>query len=116
MSLDKAFFVSPTLHSRKVTLPDGSEHNLHFAELPGTEFRKFQIAEQSDDENARAGAMAKLISASLREKTGKPAITYQQALTLKVGAMRALFGAVLEVNGNAGKGSPSEDRSGSTTS
>lgn len=116
MSLNDAFFVSKTLHEKKVTLPDGTEHTLHFAELPGTEFRKFQIAEQSEDEDARAGAMARLISASLRDPDGKPSITYKKALELKASAMGALFRAVLEVNGNAGKTLPSEEGSGSTTS
>lgn len=107
MNLD-AFMVSPEVQTRLVKLPDGSEHELHFRELPAVEFRKLHMAEQSDDENVRAGAMAKLIAASLCEPDGKPAMDYAQALKLKSSAMSALVGAVLSVNGlkdgDAGKG------------
>jgi hypothetical protein len=107
MNLD-AFLVSPDVQARVVKLPDGSEHELHFRELPAVEFRKLHMAEQSDDENVRAGAMAKIIAASLCEADGKPAMDYAQALKLKTGAMTALMEAVLSVNGlkgnDAGKG------------
>jgi hypothetical protein len=107
MNLD-AFLVSPDVQPRVVKLPDGSEHTLHFRELPAVEFRKLHMAEQSEDENVRAGAMAKMIAASLCEPDGTPAMDYAQALRLKTGAMTALMDAVLAVNGlkgsDAGKG------------
>lgn len=101
------FFVSTEVQKRLVKLPDGSEHELHFRELPAVEFRKLHMAEQSEDENERAGAMAKMIAASLCEPDGKAAIDYAQALKLKPAAMTALVDAVFSVNGlkgnNAGK-------------
>lgn len=108
MSLNKDFFVSDTLHERTVKLPDGSEHPLHFAEIPATEFRRFQMAEFSEDEDIRAGSMAKLIVASLREPDGKPAIKYEQAILLKPAAAKALTAAVLDVNGY-GKDAPGKE-------
>ncbi|MDM0024075.1 phage tail assembly chaperone family protein, TAC [Variovorax saccharolyticus] len=99
MSKYEAFFVSAQVHERKITLADGSEHSLFFKELPASIYRKFQIAEQSDDEDVRAGSMAKLISSSLCEEDGSEAMTYEQALKLKASAANALLDAVLEVNG-----------------
>lgn len=97
--LDKAFYVSTELHEREVELADGSKHSLHFKELPAIEFRRFALAEQSDNENVRATSIAKLIAASLCDADGKPAITFDQALNLKASAMNAIFEAMLEVNG-----------------
>lgn len=100
------FFVSTEVHARKVKLADGSEHDLHFRELPSSEFRRFHLAESSDDEDVRISSMAKLIAASLCEVDGKPAITVKQALQLKPAAANALIDAVLSVNGmkpDAGK-------------
>ena len=103
MSKYAAFFVSGEVHERKITLPDGSEHSLFFKELPASVYRKFQIAEQSEDENVRAGSIAKLISASLCEEDGSQGMTYEQALNLKASAANKLLDAVLEVNGRKEK-------------
>jgi hypothetical protein len=97
--LDKSFFVSTDVHAKEVKLPDGTKHTLHFKELAAVEFRRFALAEQSENENIKAASVAKLISASLCEADGKPAITFEQALTLKASAMNSMFEAMLEVNG-----------------
>ena len=97
--LNDAFFVSTQVHEKQVKLADGSEHTLYFKELPAIEFRKFSLAEQSEDEDVKAAALAKLIAASLCEPDGKAAITFNQALMLKADAMNAIFSAMLEVNG-----------------
>lgn len=111
-----AFFVSTEIHQRTVTLADGSKHELHFRELPVSMFRKFQIAEESEDEDVRAGSMAKLISASLCEPDGAPAMTYEQAMNLKPNVSSRLFDAVISLGGSdKGKGSPPGEKSGSST-
>ncbi len=102
--LDAGFFVSDTIHPRKVKLPDGSEHELHFRELPAAEFRRFQIAERSENEDERIASIPKLIVASLCDPDGKPAITVKQAMKLKAAAMNELMNAVMDVNGKANKG------------
>jgi hypothetical protein len=101
--LDKSLFISETIHERVVKLPDGSEHTLHFKELPATIFRAFHLAEQSDNEDTQVGSMAKLIASSLCEPDGKAAITYKEALKLTAPAANALVNAVLSVNGFGGK-------------
>lgn len=98
-SLNESLFVSDEVHKRMVKLPDGNEHEMYFREVPATEFRKFQRAEQSDDEEQHVGSMAKLIVASLCEPDGRPALTLKKALTLKAGATKAIFEQVLIVNG-----------------
>jgi hypothetical protein len=74
--LDKSFFVSTELQEREVELADGSKHVLYFKELPAIEFRRFALAEQSENENVKATSIAKLIAASLCDADGKLAITF----------------------------------------
>ncbi|MNL26968.1 hypothetical protein D3C87_1485320 [compost metagenome] len=118
MSKYTSFFVSTEIHKKEVELADGSKHWLHFRELPSSEYRKFQIAERSDDEDVRAGSMAKLIAASMCEEDGTPAMTYEEALRLKPGPCNAFFTAILSLNGvgEQGKAPPSVESSGSGTS
>jgi hypothetical protein len=101
--IDSALFVSEALHEKKVILPDGSEHTLWFKELPAVEFRKFAIAEASEDESVQANSMAKLIAASLCEPDGKPALTLKDAQRLTASAMTAIASAIMEVNGFSAK-------------
>jgi hypothetical protein len=97
--LDKSFFVSTELQEREVKLPDGTKHTLHFKELLNIEWQRFALARESDNQNVREAAIAKLIAASLFTPDGKPAITFEQALNLKVSAMNSIFEVMLEVNG-----------------
>ena len=97
--LNDSLFVSDAVVARQVKLADGSEHTLYFKEIPAIDFRKFYIAEQSDDEDIKATSMAKLIVASMCNQDGSPAITLKQALKLKGSAMNAIVGAVMDING-----------------
>jgi len=117
MSKYSTFFVSTEIHKRTVTLADGSEHELYFRELPVSVYRKFQIAEASEDEDVRAGSMARMIVASLCEPDGTPAMTYEEALNLKPNVSNRLFDAVISLGkSDAGKASPPGEKSGSSTS
>lgn len=118
MSKYDSFFVSTEIHKRVVELADGSKHELHFRELPVADYRKFQIAEASDDENVRAGSMAKMISASLCEPDGSPAMTYEEAMRLRPNVNSRLFDVILSLGGAGKKGEalPPEAKSGSGTS
>lgn len=115
--MNESFFVSTDVHEREITLADGTKHSLHFKEVPAAEFRRYYKAEQSEDEAVFGGSMARLIAASLCEPDGKPSLTYEKALSLKVGVATALFQAVLDVNGFGApkKDSPSEMTTGSGT-
>ena len=99
----QSFFVSTTVQKRTVELPDGEKHDLFFKEIPAVEFRRFSIAEQSEDENVRIGSIAKLMCASLCNEDGSAGITFEQAMTLKASAMNAIFEQVLIVNGQDNK-------------
>lgn len=117
MGLPSNLFVSSAIHEREVKLPDGSVHKLHFKELPAIEFRKFQLAEASDDDEVRASSMTKLIVGSLCEPDGKPAITLKEAAKLNSPAANALVAAILDVNGfGEKKDSQAETANGSGTS
>lgn len=97
--LSDAFFVSPTVQARTVRLPDGTEHVLHFKQLAAVEFRKFHLAEQSPNDDVRAGNIARIVAASLCTEDGKPVMSYERALTLTPAAASALMEAVMAVNG-----------------
>jgi hypothetical protein len=117
--MDAAFFTKAELQVREVELPDGSKHQIHFRELAAIEFRKFQIAENSNDDEKRATAMVALIAASVCEPDGKQAMTAKQAAKLSPFAAKALVNAILEVNGLTGAAkndSPAEELPGSSTS
>jgi hypothetical protein len=100
--LDDAFFVSPTLHERPVTLPNGSTHRLHFRELSAAQVRGYQIAERSQDDEVQAGAIAKLIAASVCDPDGTQSMTHEQARKLKPQAANLLMAEILTINGMAG--------------
>lgn len=93
--------VSDTIHEREVELADGSKRVLYFKEVPAVVYRRFLIAEQSDDDDVRSTSLARLIQASMCEPDGKPALTLDQALRLKAGVSGKLVDAVLDVNGKA---------------
>lgn len=99
MTIDGSLFVSNEIHEREVTLSDGTKHKLYFKELAAVEFRRFYLAESSADEDAQAGSMARLISSSLVEPDGRPALTIKQALMLKTSAANAIAKEILELNG-----------------
>lgn len=120
MPLDDSFFISDELHERPVKLADGQEHIVHFREVGLAKVRGFQLAQHSDDEDVQAGAIARLIAASVCDPDGKQAMSYERATTLKPQAATALIAVILELNGSrsaaAKKPSPSGDSTGSGTS
>lgn len=119
MALSDSLFVSETLHERTVELQDGTKHVLHFRELPSVAFRAFHLAEQSQDEEIRAGSMARLIASSLCNPDGTPALDYERARKLKPEPANAMVREILAINGvaaGAKKPSPPAESSGSGTS
>ena len=97
--LNDSLFVSDKVVQKEVELPDGSKHQLWFKELSHVDFRKYLMAEQSDDDNIKAESTAKLIASSLCDEQGKPAVTLAQALKLNIAATTAITNAIMQVNG-----------------
>lgn len=117
MPLPTSFFVSDTVHERKVKLGNEEEHTLHFRELSHTDFRKFFDDERSEDEDVRAAAVARMIALSLCTPDGKPALTAKDAIRLKPSVANAIADQVLDVNGmKKGNASPPGANNGSGTS
>lgn len=96
--LSESLFVSPTVHARSVVLADGSEHLMHFREVSSADMRRYQIAEQSPDENVRVSSMAVLIARSLVDPDGAEAITVERAMQLKPHVTNALMREILDLN------------------
>ncbi|MEN9903704.1 MAG: hypothetical protein RLZZ555_269 [Pseudomonadota bacterium] len=99
--IDDSLFVSSELHEREVKVGKGKSVRLHFRELSAIEFIRFHAALSGADEDAKAGAAAKLIAACVCNPDGTTAMTYEKALTLKSGALNAIFSVVMEINGSA---------------
>ena len=117
MSLNEAFFVSEKLHEKKVKLPDGSEHILHFAEVEAFEFVRLRDRQDSEDESIRASAAVPLLARGVRNPDGSQAMTEEQVAKLKPAAARALMDALTEANStDPKKNSPSAADDGSAAS
>jgi len=99
MKLSKTLFVSDEIHEKQVVLPNGEEHTLYFKELSAVEFRKFQMAEFSEDEDVKSNSMAKLIAISLVDPDGKPALSIKEAAKLNSAATNAIVAVILSING-----------------
>jgi hypothetical protein len=97
--LNNSLFVSDNVVKKEVELPDGSKHELYFKELSHVDFRKYLMAEQSDDENVKAESTARLIALSMCDESGKTAIDFKQALKLNIAATTAITNAIMQVNG-----------------
>lgn len=99
MALPDSLFVSSAVVAREVELADGSIHTLHFRPLPAVEFRKFQLAEASDNPDVKAMSVARIIAASLCEEDGRLALTVERAAQLSPSAANSIMLAILAVNG-----------------
>lgn len=94
--LDESLFVSDALHEREVQIGKSKKVKLHFRELPAVEFIRSNLSQS--DADAHAGAVAKLIAACVCNPDGSQAMSYEKALTLKQGALNAIFAVVMEIN------------------
>ena len=75
--IDKSLFTIVEIHERTIELADGSTHVLHFRELSAAEFRRFQFAELSLDDEKRVGLLVWFISICLCELDGKIVLMFE---------------------------------------
>jgi hypothetical protein len=97
--LDTSLFVSAEVHARPVKLPDGTERDFYFRELPAIELRRQHLAETSSDLDVRDGAIARLISVGLCDVEGKSVLTQAQAAQLKPAVAGQMVAHIMEVSG-----------------
>ncbi len=116
--LPSSFFVSNEIVAREVELPDGSRHDLHFRVPSAIAYRRFLVAESSQDVAVRASSPAHLIAATLCDAEGKLVLTFDQACQLNPAAMAALFRVANSLLEELEPGKPSKRgaRRGSGTS
>ena len=115
--------IDDAIVEREVEMMDGSKAVMHFRELPNTVFERHAAQSSSADETVAAAAPAFLVSMSLCEPDGKPALTQKQAERIKRPLLVRLLNAIFEVNGmlkpkkaDPGNASAPETPSGSGTS
>jgi hypothetical protein len=114
---DSSFFVSQEVKPFDVELPGGQKVQLWFKEIPHWLTSWLYDVTRGDDLVAKAKSYARILSESLCEPNGEPAMTYEKALTLKPDHCYAIFSAMVDADkGNSGEDSPSEGTGGSGTS
>jgi hypothetical protein len=104
---------------RLVKFSDGTEAELHFRQLPASEFNDWREAERSEDPERRRYALQMLIGASLCDDAGNLALSTKEARLLSMQGVNALAPHVFEVCGistTAKKDSPSAAGTTSATS
>lgn len=117
MHLHPSMFASPTVHEHAIKLGDEMEHKLFFREITNEQFRKFQIAERSEDLDVRSTAPAILIAASLCDEKGNDVIDVEKAATIRPDVAARMTNVILDINGfGAKKESPSAENTGSAAS
>src|SRR5688572_1104693 len=97
-SIPDSFFASDKPIPRQVTMQDGSEHTIHFKELPAFELDRWRAAQHAEDRETRIDATAKLLVLSVCEPGGSAALTVNQVKALKPAPLTQLLKSVLEVN------------------
>lgn len=116
--MDPRLFVSTEVHARTVKLPDGTEAEFYFRELPAIELRRQHIAETSPDPEVRDAAIARLISVGLVDVDGKPLLSVERAAQLKTSVAGQMVQHIMEISGfarEAEQGNGSAPRSSSGT-
>lgn len=112
------FFASDKPVEREVVLGDGRKHKIYLREAQAVEFRRYQIAETSDDPAVRETSMFTLVAATLVEPDGRQAMDVERAKTLKGPVLDRIVREIIALNrasDEAKKPSPSEAKSGSGT-
>lgn len=100
---DSSAFCDGEVHERRVILGDDSEHIVWFRALPNTQWKRFYMWLQSDDEETRASAEARLVSIGVCNADGSQALTFEQAQMLKITVLGQLLTALRDVNGQLPK-------------
>lgn len=112
--LPAALFRSDELHERAITLGDGSVHPLKFREMTHAQELKMR-----DIARAEGDHVSFMISVSVVNDDGTPAISETEAANLKRGVRNALITAIMDINGGGaslGNALPPAASAGSSTS
>lgn len=97
--LQASDFADDAIHERSVEMADGSVRVLHFRELDSTQFARYGMWVTSESEDVRAGAAARLASVGLCNPDGSPAVTFEQAVRIKMPVLKRICETIEEVNG-----------------
>ncbi|MGV2896740.1 hypothetical protein ACNPPY_13190 [Achromobacter sp. AGC78] len=107
--LNKSYFTPETVFEKEIDLGDGKLQKLHFRKYSGAAFSAYGHAIQSTDSVVHGKANAILIADCLCDEEGNRELTLSQACALNPLPMKALFVAVLEVNGFTVDKKPTEE-------
>jgi hypothetical protein len=98
-ALPGGLFIASTPVARKVTLPDGTEHEFYFRELPNTAFERYALQSNSSDEAVAMRASAELVQQAFCTSGGEPVLSMEQAEQLRRPVLVAMLAHVFEING-----------------
>lgn len=117
--LPEDLFVSEKPVARDIQLNGDTKHTLHFREVADAVLQRYFRALDSTDEDVRAGARAVLISHSLCDDGGTPALTVVQAARLRSAVMKRMVDIIIDIHTikpAAGNDSAPGEKTGSGTS
>lgn len=100
--LEDDFFVGNATIPKEVKI-NGNVYIVHFKELPMIGFSIYKETLDSETDEVRHGAIAKLISMSVFNADGTPMMSYEKACTLKRDPANAMMKHILEINGFGGE-------------
>src|SRR5690625_5173637 len=111
------FMASDDIITRKVKMPDGSEHETHWKKCPYYYFERWRRAEASENPAEAERAKQLYIAATLVNPDGTRALSEKDSIKLTAAGVSCLFPVALEVNDLVNRPDPkgdSPDGDGST--
>jgi len=95
---NKSLFASTELHSKELTMLDGTKETFYFRELTSAQYRKYLLIESTGSYEEKSENIGDLISISLVGADGKQALTREQAIKLKPAVTILFFNEILKIN------------------
>lgn len=99
MLSDKFFASATKVHTRPITLSDGTVETVWFRELPWEDWFDYQDDMRSDDRTVRKAAVCRLVQASVCEPDGRPSFDVETARRINVEPLNNLLVAIKDIHG-----------------
>lgn len=102
-------FCDGEIHERPVILGNGEEKIVWFRQLPNTDWKRYFMWLQSEDEDVRLSAEARLVAMGVCNPDGSPGLALEDAQRLKIPVLGRLITALREVNGQLSPAETGDD-------
>ena len=99
MSIDQCLTSSKTIVTKRATMPDGSEEDMHFIKCSHLDFERWRAAENSGKPADVERGKQVFISRCLVDADGNHVLTEAKSLQLTAEGVAVLFPLALEASG-----------------